>query len=312
MRCPNPIQIRINAKLSPLDGKHMLVPCNQCLNCRINRRDYWATRLLLESHSNTTASFWTLTFHDDGLNTLAHQGPRKLVRNFLAALRQAERRAMNPLRVRSFGVLEYGDDLQRPHIHICLWNTASTALVPTPFVEGMPRPILHSKQWPHGHVDVQNLNLNSARYCAKYCCKFEDPTDPTPTIFHALRPKLGLLGLRKYLEDLSRGPLRNEELQPIIRLDGKRWACPPALRDDFYAYGNSLGLKLPVNNISTRYLDAIATRHAESGKPWHIANQEYRKTQTQERLFMATQDRKAKRLHGTMQSALLRASFAES
>ncbi|AXL14836.1 replication initiator protein [Microviridae sp.] len=281
----------------------MDVPCTQCLNCRINIRDYWTTRCLLEHHDAISGQFWTLTFSDDGLQTLDQLGPRLLVRKFLNAIRLAERRAMNPERIRSFGVLEYGGELQRPHIHMLLWNNVFTQLDPTPYKPGMPRPTLTSKQWPHGHVDVQNLNLNSARYVCKYVTKFEDPEAPTPTTFHALRPKLGLHGLRKYLTDLSRGPLRNEELQPFIRLDGKRWALPPALRDDFYKLSKKLGLRFPESNMSSRYIDAIARHSIEAGNPWHLQNRTLQKEQTLEMLHQRTNDIKARRLYEIMQRA---------
>lgn len=311
MQCRKHINIRLKSK-TMLDQKNLLVPCGQCMNCRINKRDSWTSRILLESLDATSSAFWTLTFSDEGIETLAEKGPRLLVRNFLNAVRMKEARAMNPAQLRSFGVLEYGEYTFRPHVHIILWNIASTWLDPMPYKPGMPRPILHSKQWPHGHVDVQDLTTSSARYVAKYCCKIEDPDAEPPTIFYPMKPKLGSRGLDMYLESLSTGPLRNEELQPTIRLDGKKFPVPTALRDQFFRTSRRLGLKMPSNNIATRYIDAINLREVGTGKPWKTTQQELNSERLRDALYDQTRESKARSVAAALQKASKRASRSAS
>lgn len=303
MRCKNPISIKLDKKTNPLAGKHISVPCGQCLECRINKRDFWTVRALLEFRTSFSGQFWTLTFSDDALPLLAQKGPRPLVRKFMNALRMSEARASNRRKVRCFGVLEYGSDLLRPHIHLLLYNIESNLRVSTPYKPGLPRPRWNIGLWPHGHCDIQDLTPSSARYVAKYITKFDDIGETEPTAFHCQRPPLGWHGLEQHVIALSRSPMRKSQHPPIITIDGKSWALPPTMQKRFFQLCKKHNVRSTETNIWERFIDNIFTRSVEVYEPWHSQDLRFRTARTKERLYEAELDRKSLRLVQVAQRA---------
>ena len=45
--------------------KHDIIPCGQCIGCRINYSREWACRMMLENEYSTASYFITLTYDDD-------------------------------------------------------------------------------------------------------------------------------------------------------------------------------------------------------------------------------------------------------
>lgn len=207
----------------------MTVPCGQCLNCRINKRDQWAARILLERHCSFTGQFWTLTLSDEGLEQFQRKGPKDLFRQFINSLKRSESRAKNPMTIRFFGVLEYGPLTDRPHFHLALYNHVKNHLAATPYLPGLPRPLFNIGPWPHGHIDCQDLNPKSARYLAKYVTKFDD-TDRENMNFPPKRPPLGYGGLVRLAEDISKSPTRGWEITNSIQLDGRTYFLDATMR----------------------------------------------------------------------------------
>lgn len=242
MRCRKTIQLKARSRM----GQRIVVPCGQCLHCRINKRDRWACRVLLESQASISKQFWTLTLSDQGLATFHEIGPRKMYTNFLTALRQKERRRGNEIRVRSFGVLEFGTRWERPHYHLTLFNALNHVYEETPWLPGLPRAPIHTDLWPHGHLDVMPLNTSSARYVAKYVTKFNDPTEQQPLeplVFHAQRPPLGYTGLKQHLSDIANGPRKNWVQSTSIEIDGKNWELDQTMQRHFLVLCRRYGLK---------------------------------------------------------------------
>ena len=44
--------------------KHFIIPCGQCIGCRIDYSKQWATRMLLENEYSSESHFITLTYDD--------------------------------------------------------------------------------------------------------------------------------------------------------------------------------------------------------------------------------------------------------
>ena len=73
-----------------------LIPCGQCIGCRLDYSRRWATRLMLELQCHQTAFFLTLTYDDDHItrgNKLAYTLVPEDVTNFLKRLRKEIGRA---------------------------------------------------------------------------------------------------------------------------------------------------------------------------------------------------------------------------
>ena len=229
MQCTGTIQIKRRDK----HGERIVIPCGQCLNCRINKRDQLVGRCLMEHQISTSGQFWTLTFDDLALRKRSGiaRGDRGAVRRvwktFLKELRAYESRMGNPIPPRSFGVCEYGTLWGRPHIHALIWNQSRFLDLAMKYVDGRPLPRIHIGQWPHGHIDIQEINPKSCRYVAKYCTKFEETgqaSAPGPIVLYPRKPSLGYYGLVKHAVAQSRSPTAQWEKDDYITLDGKTWA----------------------------------------------------------------------------------------
>lgn len=239
-------------------------PCNQCVNCRINRRDWLVTRMLLEHQSNIFGQFWTLTLSDSGLVTLEEKGGKHLIKVFLQSMRARERRRGNLIPVRCFGVLEYGTTLGRPHFHLLLWNHLHLPLLEETYIEGLPRIRHNIGPWPHGHVDCCPLTPSSCRYVAKYVTKFNDLESgiEKPLNFHPRQPALGSIGLRKYVQRISTGPTRKWTHSPTIEIDGYQWHLDHRRRAEWWYYAREFGLPTIYDNggMESYRLEQLARR----------------------------------------------------
>lgn len=285
LECRSPIDLT-RTKLR----NSVVVPCNQCLACRINRRDKLVTRTLLEHHANFIGQFWTLTFSDEGLSAFTVGDERKLLKNFLAALRMRERRKGNRLPIRCFGVLEYGADWGRPHYHILLWNHLNTTLEAEPYIEGLPRIRHHLKLWPHGHVDACPLTVSSCRYVSKYVTKFNDLEQTSESIaFHPNAPALGSLGLTKHMTAISRSPRKQWVQEPFIEIDGKRWALDQTMLGQWLYHCRRLGLKHehPTTDFE-KQMSRIKRDHERSEKTWTKILTERRTDAERDRIYAYT------------------------
>lgn len=126
--------------------------CGQCLPCRIKKRREWSHRLMLEGCLYKESSFCTVTYADeflpaDGVSKSDYQ-------NFLKRFRNA----LLPLRLRFYGVGEYGAVTNRPHYHFVFFGVPAAPALNDALLE----------IWGKGHVDVQPFNDKRARYIAGY------------------------------------------------------------------------------------------------------------------------------------------------
>lgn len=135
-------------------GAVVPVGCGHCLPCLINRRRTWAHRLVLESLTHRSSLFVTLTYSDDALpnsSSLYPLHPQLWMKRI--------RRALAPKLIRFYLVGEYGDQTQRPHYHVALFNAS---------IEDTPH---LARSWHHGHIHVGDLNASSAQYLCGYVTK---------------------------------------------------------------------------------------------------------------------------------------------
>lgn len=165
---------------NPYTGSQGVFPCGQCMPCRISRRRIWTHRILLEAHQWSSNAFVTLTYQDDKL-PVASTGLPTLdpvhVKNWLKRIRKA----YEPERLRFYLAGEYGDESQRPHYHVALFNFPRCLRGNTlRRVETRSRPLwsdccstcrLVGDTWGYGDVDVGRLEPESAQYICGYVTK---------------------------------------------------------------------------------------------------------------------------------------------
>lgn len=83
------------------------------------------------------------------------------------------RKEISPLKVRFFGCGEYGEQLGRPHYHLCLFGWRPFDL--KRFAGRPEAPLYRSavleRLWPFGFVTVGDVTFESAAYVARYITK---------------------------------------------------------------------------------------------------------------------------------------------
>lgn len=124
MLCAKPyIQTPTGVKLAQVvlseSGRQAATPfrCGQCLPCRITKAMNWSARIMLEASCYDENAFVTLTYNDSFLPDHDSLDPADLT-NYIKRLR----RNLEPKTIRYFAVGEYGDEHNRPHYHLCLFD----------------------------------------------------------------------------------------------------------------------------------------------------------------------------------------------
>lgn len=148
--------------------RELQLPCGQCIGCRIDKAQAWATRCVHEAQVHDVSCFATLTYSDEHLpsdGSLNYE-------HFQLFLKRLRKR-IAPQRVRFFMCGEYGEKTSRPHYHALLFGYRPSDLV---CHSQKPYGILWTSDtltnlWGLGHVTVGDVTEQSAGYCAQYATK---------------------------------------------------------------------------------------------------------------------------------------------
>lgn len=140
------------------------VPCGRCVGCQLERSRDWAVRCMHEAQMHPENSFLTLTYSDKYLprdGSLRHTH----FQNFMKAVRP---RWSNQLRYFMCG--EYGEQLGRPHYHVCLFGADAPDKRFYKNSHGGPlfKSEVLNELWGRGDVIVAALTFATAAYCARY------------------------------------------------------------------------------------------------------------------------------------------------
>lgn len=145
--------------------RSLLLPCGQCVGCRLERSRQWAMRCVHEASLHRRNSFITLTYDDvhcpsDG--SLRYEDFQK----FMKRLRKA---AAVPVRFYMCG--EYGETWRRPHFHSCLFGFDFPDKKPIRLLSAnrLFRSRMLESLWPYGFTTIGEVTFQSAAYVARYC-----------------------------------------------------------------------------------------------------------------------------------------------
>lgn len=152
----------------PIGDSNLSIPCGRCMGCRLERARQWAVRCVHEAKCYEDNCFVTLTYAPEHL---PQDGSlqRKDIQDFLKRLRQK----FSDRKIRVFYCGEYGDQLMRPHYHLCLFNLDfpdKEKLFKIQDNWNYSSKIL-SELWPLGHASVTGFSFETAAYVARYCTK---------------------------------------------------------------------------------------------------------------------------------------------
>lgn len=100
---------------------YLVVPCNKCILCTERKKNEWVTRAVCESQTSISRPLWIgLSYNDEMLPE--HGVNKPDIQNFMKRLRIRLTRDGYEHELRYFVASEYGEDLQRPHYHMLIWN----------------------------------------------------------------------------------------------------------------------------------------------------------------------------------------------
>lgn len=104
-------------------GLVRIVPCGQCMCCRINRTSSWNVRLLIESLSWDDVSFVTLTYDDAHLPE-----DKSLHKRDLQLFLKRLRKNLNGRKIKYYACGEYGskEHTFRPHYHLIVYGLSQS------------------------------------------------------------------------------------------------------------------------------------------------------------------------------------------
>lgn len=226
------------ARFSQLSGKQlkyedlmynpkvMLIPCGQCIGCRIRQREDWTTRIELEARDYPKERVWfiTLTYDDDhvpGMIVKTGEIMRKVqytwkpgekrpssvqillyedIQKFLKRLRKAYRG-----KLRYFVAGEYGEQTARPHYHMILYGWEPTDLENLYKIHhnGYYNSKWLANIWSMGQIQIAQAVPETYRYVAGYVTKkmyeidgkkanaYYELGQPKPFACMSLKPGLG-------------------------------------------------------------------------------------------------------------------------
>jgi len=195
--------------------REVMLPCGQCIGCRLERSRQWAVRCMHEASLYDENCFITLTYDDDHL---PKDGliDKKHLQDFFKRLR----RDLPPGTVRYIACGEYGDTTRRPHYHAILFGldflhdkiTIDENLYTSPTLE---------RFWGQGHVSIAPVTMASICYVCGYVMKKINDDDTFNLM--SRRPGIGAEWLNKYKSDLVR--------TGSVTIEGREYPVPKRYLD---------------------------------------------------------------------------------
>lgn len=161
MMCPRPIGI-IDSRTKVA----RLVPCGQCIVCRVNYAMAWCFRNECEARcfDDDHMCFVTLTYDD------LHCTGSLCKRDYQLFFKRLRKAGFN---FRYFLCGEYGTKSHRPHYHFIMYGYG----VDAPWMDDRHFDSKSggfygsSKFWPHGHIYIGYVSRQSIAYVCKYSLK---------------------------------------------------------------------------------------------------------------------------------------------
>lgn len=162
------------------------VKCGRCRHCRINKRNEWTHRIMLESMQHVSNIFLTVTYNEDHRPDEFFHPDTGQVFSPMSVNPDHHRLFLNNLRFRLYeqtrqrfrfyGIGEYGTNLERPHYHYALFGfprcTDGARYVGRRFYPCQcPSCSLISDTWGKGNIFSGDLTIKSASYIADYLNK---------------------------------------------------------------------------------------------------------------------------------------------
>lgn len=221
--------------------------CGKCLPCLKKRKAQWSFRLMEEKKNAFSSYFITLTYNDkylpwgdDGCsgNIQDHKDFIKWLKYYEDPVRLSDRYAISQEeqkrdeigineygKLKYYGIIEYGDQKGRVHLHYILFNVVDTGSVRCAWSKQMRiSKGVYQPVDPKGRVDVDECNQNTIDYVLKYMVKNEMEGN-----FDGRQKEISFFskGLGKgFIDDYTLKHIRRPENNSVINSRGHRVPLP--------------------------------------------------------------------------------------
>lgn len=228
---------------------YVLLPCGQCIGCRLKYSRDWAARMMAELECNEKACFITLTYDDEHVPRSSYTDSEGLPevsmtldkRDYQLFMKRLRKR-FSGTRIRFYACGEYGSTTFRPHYHAILygvdfshdrymWSKSKTGFMyyRSPTLERL---------WPYGHSLVCDVSFDTCAYVARYVTKkLNGPAGEFYRYFN-IQPEFSTMSLkpgigREYYNLHKHEIYENIEMH-ISDANGGKKVKPPRYYDKLY------------------------------------------------------------------------------
>lgn len=163
MRCLHPSVIH------PSEGGTLVVPCNRCIACRINKTEEWSTRLLFEYEKHGVGAFVTLTYDDEHLPSDGSLH-KDHIQKFIKRVRK-HYAGNGASEIKYYLCGEYGPTTFRPHYHIAIFGVDFEMENWIQYKSKHYYSPTLLELWPFGFNEVGFLNKTTMNYVTGYIQK---------------------------------------------------------------------------------------------------------------------------------------------
>lgn len=242
--------------------KKFVLPCGQCIGCRLEYSRQWAVRCMLEMREYPPEHCWfvTLTYDDDHAAHLSRYVEqvdtdtgeyvekynlslcKRDLQLFMKRLRIRMQREYGVEGVRFFACGEYGSKKGRPHFHVILFGCPLPDLVfecnnyrgdcyySSAFLDDV---------WSNGFVCVGTVSFDSCAYVARYMLKKHKGKDSDYYEKENIEPEFSVMSRRPGIAaayfEANRDRIYAFDQIVITGADGKaKRMKPPAFYDRLY------------------------------------------------------------------------------
>lgn len=245
-------EFAMNSKREPVT-EFTLIPCGQCIGCRLDRSREWANRCLLELQYHDSAFFVTLTYDEEHVPRRMYSDPDtgevfeslSLCKRDFQLFMKRLRKAFPDDKIRFFACGEYGGKTQRPHYHAILFGLHLDDLKAykrNELNEWYYTSEKFQKCWskdgkPIGWAVVANVSWETCAYVSRYVTKKLTGDLKQFYEFHNIEPEFSDMSrkpgiARQYFEDHPE--VYDYEFINISTEKGGRKFHPPSYFDRLY------------------------------------------------------------------------------
>lgn len=247
MMCISPISIKDDR-----GRPGMLVPCGQCIACRLNKAREWSIRIANEARYYDDSIFLTLTYDDEHLPADKSVHKDELQR-FLKRLRKL----IFPDKIRYFACGEYGGQFGRPHYHAIIFNLSGfdSRVFSDWYKSKNDGYFVRCKAWQKGWVHFGYVTEESGGYVARYTLKKVKGKGATEHYKElGIEPEFALMSLKPGIGSAFMAEFRYDILRNGTVMSKSGATSAPRYYKDKLGYKNTIGYQLKRERELKEYL----------------------------------------------------------